>query len=116
MKIKGFGGVFWRSRDVAALSKWYKDVLGIEVESWNGTVMTSQEGNETIFSFFTEDDPYFPIDQQVMLNFQVENIEKSMKHLDEVGVPLVKELEKSEYGSFIWIEDPDGRRIELWEK
>ncbi|WP_377890656.1 VOC family protein [Alkalihalobacillus sp. R86527] len=116
MKIKGFGGVFWRSQDVATLSKWYKEVLGIEMESWNGTVITPQEGNETIFSFFTEDDRYFPENQQVMLNFQVESIEGCMDHLDKIGVPLVKELEKSEYGSFIWIEDPEGRRIELWEK
>ncbi|WP_270180943.1 VOC family protein [Alkalihalobacillus sp. CinArs1] len=116
MKIKGFGGVFWRTGDVAALSKWYKDVLGIEMESWNGTVIKPQEGNETIFSFFSEDDGYFPAGQQVMVNFQVESIEACMMHLEKVGVPLVKDLEKSEYGSFIWIDDPEGRRIELWEK
>jgi len=28
----------------------------------------------------------------------------------------VKEKEIGEYGKFIWIEDPEGRRIELWGK
>lgn len=31
MKIKGFGGVFWRSKDVVSLKNWYKETLGISV-------------------------------------------------------------------------------------
>jgi hypothetical protein len=31
-------------------------------------------------------------------------------------VPLAKKKEISEFGTFIWIEDPDGRLVELWEK
>ncbi|WP_307478205.1 VOC family protein [Cytobacillus purgationiresistens] len=114
--IKGFGGIFWRTRNIDVLKNWYKEVLKIEMEDWNGTVITPHTDNATIFSFFTESDGYFPIDQQVMLNFQVENIEDSIKHLEQMDVPLVKEQENSEFGKFIWIEDPAGRRIELWEK
>ena len=51
-----------------------------------------------------------------MLNFQVENIEAWMEHFNKIGVPLLKEPEKSEYGTFIWIADPDGRWIEIWER
>ena len=72
--------------------------------------------NETIFSFFKEDDPYFPTEQQVMLNFQVHDLNEMMQHLERVGVPLAKEKEVSEFGQFIWIKDPEGRLIELWEK
>jgi hypothetical protein len=28
----------------------------------------------------------------------------------------LKEPEQSEFGTFIWISDPEGRWIELWEK
>lgn len=116
MNIKGFGGIFWRTRNIEDIKKWYSEVLNMDINEWNGTIITPQEGNETIFSLFSQDDGYFPLAQQVMLNFQVENIEDSMKHLEKMGVPLVKEKEVSEFGKFIWIEDPEGRRIELWEK
>lgn len=75
-----------------------------------------QTGNETIFSFFTEYDSYFPTEQQVMLNFQVHNLNGVMKHLERMGVPVAKKDESSEFGKFLWIEDPDGRLVELWEK
>ncbi|QCR31136.1 VOC family protein [Lysinibacillus sp. SGAir0095] len=114
--IKGFGGVFWRTKNIEVVKKWYSDVLKMEIENWNGTVIKPQTGNETIFSFFTEDDSYFPTEQQVMLNFQVDNLNEMMEHLEQIGVPLVKEKEMSEYGKFIWIEDPEGRLVELWEK
>ncbi|MFB9324481.1 VOC family protein [Paenibacillus aurantiacus] len=114
--INGFGGIFWRTQNLEGVKKWYSDVLKLEIGNWNGTVIKPKEGNETIFSFFAEDDAYFPAEQQVMLNFQVDSIDEMMQHLEQIGVPLAKQKESSEYGSFIWIEDPEGRLIELWEK
>ncbi|MDM5340578.1 VOC family protein [Fictibacillus enclensis] len=114
--IKGFGGIFWRTKNLDATKKWYSEVLKIDLESWNGTMIKPESGNETIFSFFTEDDSYFPTEQQVMLNFQVHNLDETMNHLEQIGVPLEKKKEVSEYGKFTWIKDPDGRLVELWEK
>jgi glyoxylase I family protein len=114
--IKGFGGVFWRTNNLEGTKKWYSDVLKIEIDNWNGTVIKPELGNETIFSFFTKNDSYFPTEQQVMLNFQVHNLDEVIKHLEHIGVPLAKTKETSEFGKFIWIEDPDGRLVELWEK
>lgn len=114
--IQGFGGIFWRTNNLEAVKKWYNDVLKLEIDNWNGTVIKPQSGNETIFSFFAEDDSYFPAEQQVMLNFQVHDLNETLKHLEQMGVPLAKEQESSEYGKFVWIKDPDGRLIELWEK
>jgi predicted enzyme related to lactoylglutathione lyase len=67
-------------------------------------------------SFLCRVDSYFPAEQQVMLNFQVDDLNETIKHLEQIGVPLAKEKEVSEFGKFIWIEDPDGRLVELWEK
>ncbi|USB33063.1 VOC family protein [Paenibacillus sp. YPG26] len=114
--IKGFGGVFWRTRNLEATKKWYSDVLKLEIEDWNGTVIKPHSANETILSFFTENDNYFPAEQQVMLNFQVYNLDEVIKHLEQIEVPLAKQQETSDYGKFIWIKDPDGRLVELWEK
>ncbi len=116
MMIKGIGGVFWRTKNLEAIKKWYSKVLKLNIENWNGTIIQPHSGNETIFSFFAEDDNYFPTEQQVMLNFQVHNLDETIKHLEEIGVPLVKAKEISEFGKFIWIEDPEGRLIELWER
>jgi glyoxylase I family protein len=114
--LKGFGGVFWRTKNVDVVKKWYSKVFKIDLEEWNGTVIKPQLGNETIFSLFTEDNSYFPTEQQVMLNFQVDNLDETINHLEQIGVPLVKEKEISDYGKFAWIKDPDGRLVELWEK
>ncbi|MFQ3544482.1 VOC family protein [Halobacillus rhizosphaerae] len=116
MKVNGLGGVFWRTKNLENSKKWYREVLKIDIENWNGAMITSKPDHNIIFSLFSEEDDYFPTDQQVMLNFQVENLEDSIDHLEKKGVPLVMEKTVSEYGKFIWIEDPDGRRIELWEK
>lgn len=114
--IKGFGGIFWRTKNLEAVKKWYSEVLKIDINNWNMTIIKPDSENETIFSFFTEDDQYFPTEQQVMLNFQVYNLDEVIKHLEQVGVPLEKEKESSEFGQFIWIKDPEGRLVELWEK
>jgi glyoxylase I family protein len=114
--IKGFGGIFWRTKNLESTKKWYSEVLKLEIENWNGTMIKPQLGNETIFSFFAENDSYFPLDQQVMLNFEVDNLDEMIIHLEHMGIPLAKKKESSDYGKFIWIEDPDGRLIELWEK
>lgn len=60
------------------VKKWYSKVLKIDLNDWNGTVITPQSGNETILSFFTENDSYFPTDQQAMLNFQVHDMDEMM--------------------------------------
>ncbi|MCM3637247.1 VOC family protein [Sporosarcina luteola] len=116
MKIKGFGGVFLRSKDVDQLKNWYEETLGFSMGDWNGAIIKPDIDNETIFSLFKEENSYFPVEQSVMLNFQVENIEDWMEHFEKIGVPLLKEPEKSEYGTFVWISDPEGRWIEIWEK
>ncbi|MCM3117040.1 glyoxalase [Neobacillus sp. MER 74] len=117
MKVLGFGGIFWRSKNIETLKKWYNDVLGIPMDNdWNMTIITPGAENKTAFSFFTEDNEYFPQEQSVMLNFQIDNMAECLEHLNQCGVPLLKEPEQSEFGTFIWISDPEGRWIELWEK
>lgn len=51
-----------------------------------------------------------------MLNFQVHDLNETIKHLEKVGVPLGKDQETTDFGKFVWIQDPEGRLIELWEK
>ncbi|MBO7743363.1 VOC family protein [Paenibacillus sp. MWE-103] len=114
--ITGFGGIFWRTKNLEATKKWYNDALGLDINDWNLTMIKAREGTETIFSLFTEENDYFPTDQQAMLNFQVDDLDALIEHLEQLGVPLAKPKESSDYGHFAWIRDLDGRLIELWEK
>ncbi|MCD1258966.1 VOC family protein [Paenibacillus athensensis] len=114
--IKGFGGIFWRTRNLEATKQWYSDTLKLDINNWNGTVIQPTADNQTAFSFFDQNDDYFPTEQQVMLNFQVENLDDMLRHLEQLGVPLARGKETGEFGSFIWIQDPEGRLIELWQK
>ncbi|MDF2690243.1 MAG: glyoxalase [Gammaproteobacteria bacterium] len=64
MRIKGFGGIFWRTRDIDALKQWYNETLLISLQEWNGTVIKPDSDNETIFSLFKHESEYFPKEQK----------------------------------------------------
>ena len=40
-KVIGVGGIFFKSKDPAALVNWYRDVLGLHVHDWGGVFLTS---------------------------------------------------------------------------
>lgn len=121
-RVVGLGGPFLKAKDPKALAAWYEKHLGL---SFNGTVYTSwQFANDdgtkktgyNVFSFFKEDTDYFdPSQKQVMVNFIVKDVFALKKVLDEEGVTIVGEPMDEEYGKFIWILDPEGNKIELWE-
>lgn len=107
MNVMGVGGVFWRSRNINELKKWYSEVLGIALNNeWNGTTLPSQEGNETIFSLFKEDNDYFPKEQQVMLNFQVEDMNECLKHLKNLEFLYLKKLRRVSLGHLLGLQIP----------
>ena len=37
--ITGVGGVFFKAKDPKALAAWYRDVLGLPVETWGGAAL-----------------------------------------------------------------------------
>ena len=42
-RVTGLGGVFFKARDKARLLEWYRDRLGIDVQSWGGTTFEWRE-------------------------------------------------------------------------
>jgi len=50
-----------------------------------------------------------------MINFRVENIEKTVDYLREEGTEIIDEISSYPYGKFVHILDPEGNAIELWE-
>jgi len=50
-----------------------------------------------------------------MVNFRVHDLDALLEQLRREGVEVDQKSEKSEFGYFGWIMDPEGNRVELWE-
>ena len=121
-RVTGLGGIFFKCKDTAKTSEWYKKHLGFNLEDWGGSVFNWVDENDpkikgtTVWSPFKDDTEYFkPSDKQFMFNYRVDDLEALLKVLREEGVQIVGEIQEESYGKFGWIMDPEGNKIELWE-
>lgn len=118
-RITGLGGVFVTSKDPKALSAWYRDVLGIAVESWGGAALpTDAPGHPpvAVWNAFPQDEDYLkPSTREFMLNFAVDDLDAFLARLKAKGVTVLKRDDSDPSGAFAWILDPDGTKIELWQ-
>ncbi len=117
--ITGLGGVFVRSRDPKALAAWYRDVLGIRIETWGGATLrydAPQHPRVLVWSPFPAASPYMaPSTREFMLNFAVDDLDAFLVRLAAKGVTALKRDDTDPGGRFAWILDPDGTKIELWQ-
>jgi predicted enzyme related to lactoylglutathione lyase len=117
-KVTGLGGIFFKSRDPAALGAWYARHLGLNVEEWGGVRFNedAQRPGYTLWSPFAADTGYFgPGAQHYMINFRVDDLDALLAQLRVAGVEVDERIDQSEFGRFGWIVDPEGTRIELWQ-
>ncbi len=120
-KVTGIGGVFFKSRDPKALKAWYAKHLGIKADEhgaifrWRAKEDPARFGH-TVWSPFPENTQYFePSVAPYMINYRVENLRALLDELRGAGVWVDDRIEESSYGTFGWIRDPEGVRIELWQ-
>lgn len=121
--ITGIGGVFFKCPDIDKTRNWYRDTLGFNIDdSYGGTTFEWHDKQKpervgrTIWSPFKHDTEYFgPGNAEFMINYRVSNLDDLLADLKTKGVEHIGDIEDEEYGRFAWINDPDGRRIELWE-
>lgn len=122
-QVIGLGGVFFQCADPEATRDWYVRVLGLEVNEHGGFFFHHRASAErfgrgalTIFSPFAADTDYFaPSTLPFMFNLMVDDLDAVLARAAAEGVAEVKPRERYDYGSFGWIMDPDGRKIELWQ-
>ena len=50
-----------------------------------------------------------------MFNYRVTQLEKLVVQFKSDGVTVLDTIEYYDYGKFVHIMDPEGRKIELWE-
>ncbi|MEO1136310.1 MAG: VOC family protein [Pseudomonadota bacterium] len=116
-KVDGIGGFFFRSRDPAALAKWYEDHLGVQMApgDYDNTPWRTNAGT-TVFAPFQEDTTYFgDMKNQWMINFRVRDLEAMAAQLR--GQDIAVEVDPEEYpnGKFAQLFDPEGNPIQLWQ-
>jgi predicted enzyme related to lactoylglutathione lyase len=113
-RVSGIGGIFLRAADPEALTAWYRDGLGLELDEHGVWV---QEPGPTVFATFERESDYLGSSQQrVMLNFRVADLDAMLAQLRSRGADVAEETEEMDgVGRFGWVTDPEGNRIELWQ-
>jgi predicted enzyme related to lactoylglutathione lyase len=117
-RITGVGGIFFKSPDPKALSAWYRDVLGLALEEWGGSMLRYDAPGHpqfVVWSPFAADSGYFkPSIREFMINYAVDDLDAFLTEIAAKGVTALARKDEV-YGRFAWIVDPDGTKIELWQ-
>jgi predicted enzyme related to lactoylglutathione lyase len=115
-KVLGIGGVFVKAQDPQALADWYARVLGVELQKgWSGAMWPPPADGHSLWSAFAADTDYFdPSTQPFMLNLRVDDLDGMVERVQAAGETILGRQDES-YGRFVWLMDPQGLKIELWE-
>ncbi|NNJ72742.1 MAG: VOC family protein [Enterobacterales bacterium] len=119
-KILGIGGIFFKSSEPKKLSKWYKQYMGLDIDSsFNGStfaIKNAPENAYSVWSPFAADTKYFqPSEKDFMINFIVDDVEKLLNQAKLGGAVVHGSQNEEPFGLFGWFSDPDGNKIELWQ-
>jgi glyoxylase I family protein len=116
-KVTGIGGLFFRTRDPAALGQWYHDHLGVTLTPKSYEELPwRQEAGPTIFAPFPDDTTYFGDQQQAwMVNFRVRDLDAMAAQLRAAEIEVRIDPTPYPNGRFARLHDPEGNPIELWE-
>jgi catechol 2,3-dioxygenase-like lactoylglutathione lyase family enzyme len=117
-RITAFGGVFFHSPDPKALAEWYREKLGFEIADWGGAMIKAASDGppHSVWAPFDKTTGYFkPSSREFMINFAVDDLSVFVAQLESRGVKIMGREDMEGVGSFAWILDPDGTKIELWQ-
>ena len=121
--VKGLGGVFLYAEDPKKLADWYSRHFGLALMEWEpgscyGLVFDSTDPDgtsaQTVFSLQKAKGPLGEGRPECMVNWRVADLETFCAELESAGIAVEKQ-EDCEYGSFAWIRDPEGHRVELYQ-
>jgi catechol 2,3-dioxygenase-like lactoylglutathione lyase family enzyme len=117
-QVTGLGGVFYKVEDTERTAAWYRDVLGLGGEWGIMFPWRAEEGGEaySLLSAFKASSDYFaPSVAGFMVNLRVDDLDGFVAGLEAKGIEILGRQDE-DYGSFAWILDCDGLKLELWEQ
>lgn len=121
-KVTGIGGVFFKStKDHKALAAWYQKHLGMPLESWGGAMLKWPEdraGDDGVTVWHVADPNtkwFAPSTASFMINYRVDDMTGLLSNLRAAGIEIIKGPDTDDNGTFAWIVDPDGNKVELWQ-
>jgi glyoxylase I family protein len=116
-KVSGIGGFFFRAKDSDALTRWYRDNLGIDpVPMAAGEQSWRQEAGETAFTSMPGSvDQFGQPDRQWAINFRVPDLDGMVEQLRAAGIEVTVDPTTYSMGRFASLADPEGNPIQLWE-
>jgi predicted enzyme related to lactoylglutathione lyase len=121
-RVTGIGGVFFKAQDAQALQSWYKRHRGIDVQAWGGAAFDWADADgkpvagTTAWSIASaQSDQFAPSTAPFMVNYRVEDLHSLLSALRAEGCNVLDKIDKSEFGKFAWVIDPEGNKVELWQ-
>ncbi len=120
-RVRAIGGVFFKSKDPEKTKAWYKKHLGLDTDAYGTNFEWRQAENSekkgfTQWSPFAADTAYFGSpEQSYMVNYRVDDLKGLVTQLKAEGVTVLDEIEETEYGHFVHIQDAEGIKLQLWE-
>lgn len=121
-KVTGIGGVFFlANEDNEELSAWYQRCLGFDLEDWGGAVLNwpddqADDKGITVWNIAAKDSEWFgPSKARFMINYRVDDMDGIIERLKSESVEIQQGPESHENGRFLWVMDPEGNKVELWE-
>lgn len=119
-RVTGIGGVFLKAKDPGALAAWYQRHLGIDVQAWGGAIFRWADAagvpaNGTTVWSVGDGSHFAPSTSAFMVNYRVADLHGLLQVLRDEGCAVLEQVDESEYGTFGWVMDPEGNKVELWQ-
>src|SRR3954469_1810298 len=99
-RITGIGGIFIKSPDPQRLRDWYRDHLGVPVESWGGCAFNWKSDDNpdgagtTVWNVFEASSNYFdPSKAGVMVNYRVADLDALIAALRAEGCQVLEKVD-----------------------
>src|SRR6266545_4349992 len=123
MRVKRIGYVGMRTHDVAGMTSFFRDVLGLEAAGDDDTVTfqrlpTHRRDLVEVYAQDHHDTRMIPDDAEFVIAFVVDDIREAMAEVQAAGLELVNEpawaaeaFDDPSFGEFAWfrVRAPDGR-------
>ncbi len=107
-----------RTKDMERIVSFYS-LLGLEFEYHqhnNSPFHYSAKVDKGILEIYPLAKGYSEVDASLRLGFRISNFEYIINELKEASVHFAIEPSSSDWGVMAVVVDPDGRKIELYEK